>query len=78
MNMKRLGQCGVLSLVVWSIGLLWCLDSTFGASTFIADAAEKSDSAAIRTLLKQRADVNTPQAVLLQCAVRLPNAERNQ
>ncbi|MCI0535417.1 MAG: ankyrin repeat domain-containing protein [Verrucomicrobiales bacterium] len=35
---------------------------THGAESRLADAAEKSDRASIRTLLKQRADVNAPQA----------------
>src|SRR5262245_1592788 len=32
------------------------------ANSPLADAAEKSDHATLRTLLKQRADVNAPQA----------------
>ena len=34
----------------------------FAADSRLADAAEKSDRAAIRTLLKQHADVNAPLA----------------
>jgi ankyrin repeat protein len=36
--------------------------TSFAASSLLADAAEKSDRAAIRTLLKQHADVNAAQA----------------
>lgn len=36
--------------------------SLAAVESFLADAAEKLDRAAIRTLLKQRADVNAPQA----------------
>src|SRR4051812_39462451 len=44
-----------------AIFLLWaCITSA--AEPRLADAAEKSDRATIRTLLKQRADVNAPQA----------------
>src|SRR5204863_3235749 len=43
--------------------LLASVTSTLAAPAApIADAAEKSDRATIRTLLKQRADVNAPQA----------------
>src|SRR5262245_35733527 len=35
--------------------------SSFAADSPLADAAEKSDRAAVRALLKQRADVNAPQ-----------------
>ena len=47
-----------------AIGLaMWLAASILAAaSSPLADAAEKSDQAAIRALLKQHADVNAPQA----------------
>ncbi|HTD66353.1 MAG TPA: ankyrin repeat domain-containing protein [Candidatus Limnocylindria bacterium] len=50
--------------IFYAIGLATLLaTSVFAASnSSLADAAEKSDRAAIRTLLKQHADVNAPQA----------------
>ncbi|HKS35779.1 MAG TPA: ankyrin repeat domain-containing protein [Verrucomicrobiae bacterium] len=48
-----------------TIGLMMLLAASSPAASVkspLADAAEKSDHAAIRTLLKQRADVNAPQA----------------
>lgn len=37
-----------------------CAWDVFAADSSLADAAEKSDRTIIRTLLKQRADVNAP------------------
>ena len=47
--------------------LLWCAATIAAASlsangAAVADAAEKNDAARVRTLLRQRADVNAPQA----------------
>jgi len=42
--------------------LLLISSSSFAADSRLADAAEKSDRATIRTLLKQHVDVNAPQA----------------
>src|SRR6266545_7898708 len=47
-------------LLAISAGLLLC--QLASAESQLADAAEKSDPTVIRTLLKQRADVNAPQA----------------
>jgi len=64
-----------------AIGLALLLAATSPAATAnspLADAAEKSDRAAIRTLLKQRADVNVPQAdgmTALHWAARLDDLE---
>jgi len=61
--------------VVLAIGFVPAL---FAANSPLAAAAEKSDRAAIRTLLKQRADVNAPQAdgmTALHWAVQLDNLE---
>ncbi len=41
---------------------LWLATSALVAKSPLSDAAEKSDHAGIRTLLKQHADVNAPQA----------------
>src|SRR5258707_7204556 len=52
--------------------------SSQAADSQLADAAEKSDRSAIRTLLKQRADVNAPQAdgmTALDWAVHLDDLE---
>jgi len=53
--LKRFGLCGIV--------LLLSTISVFGAGSdaLLADAAEKMDRPRIRTLLKQHADVNTPQ-----------------
>ena len=53
-RMKRLGTIGLMMGLAASV--------LAAAQSPLADAAEKSDRATIRTLLKQRADVNTPQA----------------
>lgn len=45
-----------LSVLLFTVG-----SQLFAAESRLADAAEKSDRATIRMLLKQRADVNTPQ-----------------
>ena len=50
-----------LALTVLLLGLASAA-SSIAAESRLADAAEKSDRATIRTLLKQRADVNAPQA----------------
>jgi ankyrin repeat protein len=50
----------------------------WAAASPLADAAEKSDRAAVRTLLKQRAEVNAPQAdgmTALHWAARLDDLE---
>src|SRR5262245_19316907 len=54
----RRGSCLCLVVAV----LFVCVSNSFASNSPLADAAEKSDRAAIRTLLKQRADVNAPQA----------------
>src|SRR5688572_2403576 len=53
--MKRFGAIGLAMLVAASI-------PAGTARSPLADAAEKQDRATIRTLLKQKADVNAPQA----------------
>ena len=55
MAMKRFGACGLV--------LLLCASGARGAApeAVLADAAERMDRAAIRALLQQRVDVNTPQ-----------------
>ena len=52
--MKRLGALGLVMLLAASV--------VAASKSPLADAAEKSDRAAIRTLLKQHADVNASQA----------------
>ena len=55
--------------------------TSFASNSPLADAAEKSDRAAIRTLLKQHADVNAPQAdgmTALHWAVRLDDLETSR
>ena len=52
--MKQLGVIG--------LGLMLVASCFAASQSPLADAAEKSDRAAIRSLLKQRADVNAPQA----------------
>src|SRR5437868_4980062 len=52
--MKRLGALCLSMLLVSS--------SVVASKSPLADAAEKSDHTTIRTLLKQHADVNAPQA----------------
>jgi ankyrin repeat protein len=54
MAVKRIVTC-VLALLFSTTGLRAASDAP------LADAAEKMDRARVRTLLKQRADVNTPQ-----------------
>jgi len=54
MSMKPFGAVGLAMLLAAS-------SPAAGAKSPLADAAEKSDRAAIRTLLKQHADVNAPQ-----------------
>ncbi len=57
MFMNRMQRLSAISLA------MWLATSVLAASKSpLADAAEKSDRATIRTLLKQRADVNAPQA----------------
>ena len=48
---------------IWAAVMVMCGTSLFavGSDAVVADAAEKMDRAAIRTLLRQRADVNAPQ-----------------
>src|SRR3989441_149406 len=53
-NMKRLGAVGLAMLLAAS-------GTAASVKSPLADAAEKSDRATIRTLLKQHADVNAPQ-----------------
>ena len=55
MDMKRFGVCG-MALLLTTVGLRGA-----GPEALLADAAEKMDRAAIRTLLQQRVDVNTSQ-----------------
>ena len=52
----------VFNRAVSVVAMLVFAQAMLAAESPIADAAEKSDRAAIRTLLKQRADVNAPQA----------------
>jgi ankyrin repeat protein len=47
----------VAFVVLFAVGI-----SSFAATSPLADAAEKSDRATVRTLLKQHADVNAPHA----------------
>jgi ankyrin repeat protein len=54
--MKRTAAFGI-ALLLATVGL-----HAAPSSALLADAAEKMDRARIRTLLKQRVDVNTPQA----------------
>ena len=49
-------------LFAYSVLLVNFASPSFAAESRLADAAEKSDRAALRTLLKQHADVNAPQA----------------
>src|SRR5437667_6972251 len=49
--------CRALAVLLFAAGSL-----SFAAESRLADAAEKSEHATIRTLLKQHADVNGPQA----------------
>jgi ankyrin repeat protein len=53
-----------LTIVATSLAafLLASVSNSVASNSPLADAAEKSDRATIRTLLKQRADVNAPQA----------------
>src|SRR2546425_12928042 len=53
-NMKRLGAVGLAMLLAAS-------GTAASVKSPLADAAEKSDRAGVRTLLKQHADVNAPQ-----------------
>src|SRR5687767_8809349 len=46
----------------FSVSLLITGSPVSAANSSLANAAEKSDRASIRTLLKQRAEVNAPQA----------------
>ena len=52
------GSCAGLAFAA----LFGCASISAAASSPLADAAEKSERAIVRTLLKQRADVNAPQA----------------
>src|SRR5436309_11040651 len=52
--MKRFGAIGLAMLLAAS-------SPAASAKSPLADAAEKSDRASLRTLLKQHADVNAPQ-----------------
>jgi len=56
--MTRLSISGTLGLLFALAGAL----STLAGNSPLADAVEKSDRAAVRSLLKQQIDVNTPQA----------------
>src|SRR5262245_28909489 len=47
---------------VLAVAMLVAVPATAHAGTLLADAVEKSDRTAIRTLLKQRTDVNVAQA----------------
>jgi ankyrin repeat protein len=55
MRLKRLGECGIVSLLCAATAM------AAGPDARLADAAKKMDRAAIRALLKQRVDVNSPQ-----------------
>ena len=57
---RRPNSASVLWL--YSALYLWFVPSVFATTSPLADAVEKSDRSAIRTLLKQHADVNTSQA----------------
>ena len=68
--MKRFGALG--------LALLLAASSHAASKSPLADAAEKSDRATIRTLLKQHADVNAPQVdgmTALHWAVHLDDLE---
>ena len=72
--MTRLTISGVVSLLMALAGP----SSLFATASPLADAAEKSDRPALRTLLKQGADVNAPQAdgtTALHWAARLDDLE---
>ena len=58
---RRQSNARLVSRII-AILLLSFTTPLFAANLSLADAAEKSDRTAIRTLLKQRADVNAPQA----------------
>jgi uncharacterized protein len=55
MRVKRFGICGI-ALLLSAVSLRGA-----GPDAVLADAAERMDRAAIRALLQQRVDVNTPQ-----------------
>jgi len=62
-------------LVVLTLGPI---STSAATNSPLVDAAEKSDRSAVRTLLKQRADVNAPQAdgmTALHWAARLDDLE---
>src|SRR5215510_12203396 len=48
--------------ITWLAAMVLSALAASAAESRLADAAEKSDRAAIRTLLEQHADVNAPQA----------------
>ncbi len=50
------------SLLIWALIVLASAQPIFAGVSLVAEAAEKSDHAAIRSLLKQRTDVNAAQA----------------
>ena len=54
----RCPRCSCAPLVF--AALFACASISFAANSPLADAVEKSNRATIRTLLKQRADVNVP------------------
>ena len=58
---KAAGRAFALRYLLTFMFLL-TVSGIFGAEVRVADAAEKSDRTAVRVLLKQRADVNKPQA----------------
>ena len=55
MRVKRFGMCGI-ALLLSAVSLPGA-----GPDAVLADAAERMDRAAVRALLQQRVDVNTPQ-----------------
>ena len=56
MSVRRLAACG------WAVWLLLAGAVSAAAEITLADAAEKKDSAAVRVLLEEKANVNAPQA----------------
>lgn len=75
--MRLQTQLRFISLA-WAILLLALVPQSFAAESPLADAVEKSDRTIVRTLLKQHADVNAPQAdgmTALHWAVHLDDLE---
>src|SRR6185436_18902846 len=59
---RQITLCRLASLAVMFLGVLSAGGATLAAEqSAVADAAMKSDKAALRTLLQQKADVNAPQ-----------------